>query len=278
MMEPLISIIVPCYNQAEFLSDALNSVLCQEYKNWECIIVNDGSSDNTLEVASVWLKKDERFKYLQQENNGVSNCRNNGILKSRGEFILPLDADDKISNNYISLIIRAFLRDSNLKVVYSEAVKFGEVEGRWDLNDFSLIELAKSNMIYSSAIFKKCDWLRVGGYDENMHSGLEDWEIWIAILKEGGGVKRLGFDGFYYRVKKKSRTTGVSSKDFVSIYEYLSVKHADFYVKNFGSFHHLNDLLLKQNKNFEEKLKSEKFIIDVFCKKVFNKSLFGKYD
>ena len=93
-MNVLVSIIVPCYNQAHFLNESLDSVINQSYPNWECIIVNDGSPDNTEEIAKKWCKNDKRFQYLEKENGGLSSARNAGIKISKGEFILPLDADD----------------------------------------------------------------------------------------------------------------------------------------------------------------------------------------
>ena len=100
---PLVSIIIPCYNQAKFLQETLQSVNHQTYSNWECIIINDGSPDNTEEIALEWCYKDVRFKYFKKENGGLSSARNFGILHARGDLILPLDADDKISKNYLSI-------------------------------------------------------------------------------------------------------------------------------------------------------------------------------
>ena len=91
---PKVSVIVPCYNQGEYLADALESVLYQTFTDWECIIVNDGSSDNTEEVANKFCELDKRFKYISQTNQGVSAARNNGIKASSGTYILPLDGDD----------------------------------------------------------------------------------------------------------------------------------------------------------------------------------------
>ena len=93
---PLISVIVPCYNQAQYLDECLQSVLDQTYQNWECIIVNDGSPDNTEEIALQWTAKDPRFTYLKKENGGLSSARNAGIEVAQGEWIQFLDCDDKI--------------------------------------------------------------------------------------------------------------------------------------------------------------------------------------
>ena len=96
-----VSVIVPVYNQGEFLSEALESVLQQTYPNWECIIVNDGSTDNSGEVAKGYVNKDDRFKYLYQDNSGVAAARNNGIRHSDGFYILPLDSDNVLCPTYL---------------------------------------------------------------------------------------------------------------------------------------------------------------------------------
>ena len=142
-MSVKISIIVPCYNQAEFLDECLESVLGQTFQDWECIIVNDGSTDNTEEITKKWLAKDNRFKYFYQDNTGLSATRNFGIENAVGEFILPLDADDKISIEYCRLAILEFKKDIDLKVVYCRAEKFGIETGLWHLRDFSLQNLSK---------------------------------------------------------------------------------------------------------------------------------------
>lgn len=277
MNKTLVSIIVPCYNQAQFLDEALQSVLDQTYTNWECIVVNDGSPDNTEEVVQKWTEKDIRYKYFYQENKGLSSARNLGITQANGKFILPLDADDKITVNYISLAIASFQEDNSLKVVYCKAEKFGDERGPWKLEPFSLFNLSQKNMIFCTALFRKKDWEMVDGYDVNMIYGWEDWEFWIAILKNGGEVKCLDEVGFYYRVKLNSMLNKIDREKDKCLFEYLSVKHADFFVKQFGSFTSLNHAIIDIKRDYEMKLKSEKFVIDVFCKKFFGFSVFGKY-
>ena len=102
----LISVIVPCYNQAKYLSDSLSSVLNQTFGNWECFIVNDGSTDNTEEVASVWLKKDKRFKYIRTEHGGPSKSRNAALKLISGNYLQLLDADDLIDSKKFEIQLR----------------------------------------------------------------------------------------------------------------------------------------------------------------------------
>ncbi|KJD35925.1 glycosyl transferase family 2 [Tamlana sedimentorum] len=271
-MSPLVSIIVPCYNQAQYLDDALQSVMNQSYQDWECIIVDDGSPDNTEQIAKEWLAKDIRFKYINKKNGGICSARNLGITKADGEFILPLDADDKIGSDYLKLTINEFLKDPTLKVVYTKAEKFGSESGVWNLPVFDISKLGLYNMIFCSALYRKTEWERVGGYDLNMVLGLEDWEFWIAVLKNGGHVSQLDYVGFYYRIKEKSRHTNLDVSDKKDLYNYLSIKHADFYVKHQGSFITLKSEIeaLKKMKL----LKGRKKVLNLFCKTFFGFYIF----
>ncbi len=271
---PIVSIIVPCYNQAKYLDECLQSVLNLNFIDWECIIVNDGSTDNTDEVSKVWLEKNNRFKYIFQENAGLSATRNKGIENAIGKFILPLDADDKISKDYCKLAIEEFENDSDLKVVYCRAEKFGIESGKWILEDFTLENLAKFNMIFCSAFFRKNDWQKVGRYDVKMIYGLEDWEFWISILKNGGKVKRIDKICFFYRVKNLSMVTDLNGQKRKLALEYLSIKHVDFFVKQLGSYPELYNILKhSQNKNYKH-LRGKKTIIDLFCRTFLGFTLF----
>ncbi|SFS78606.1 glycosyltransferase family 2 protein [Lutibacter maritimus] len=276
-MKVFISIIVPCYNQAQFLDEALQSVLAQTYTNWECIIVNDGSPDNTEEIALAWCYKYKRFKYIKTKNKGVSHARNTGIESAIGEYILPLDADDKIGAQYLELAIEAFKTDDSLKVVYCEAEKFGDEIGYWNLEPYSFKKLCHRNVIFCTALFKKRDWIFVGGYDESMYLGWEDWDFWISILKNGGTVKRLSYIGFYYRIKKESRSKNLNKNTEEKIYKYLSLKHVEVLLNQFGSFHKLKNEIEIINYRYSKSLKSRKFAINIFCKNFFGIYMFKNF-
>jgi glycosyltransferase involved in cell wall biosynthesis len=234
-MLPGVSVIVPCYNQAEFLAESVNSVIKQDYGNWECIIVNDGSNDNTEEVALELCKSDSRIHYLKKANGGLSAARNFGISNSNGEYILPLDADDKISPEYVRLCVEELDKNPDLSVVYCNSEFFGERNGLWLLPEFDIRLLAQDNMIFCTAMFRKVDWLRVGGYDEAMKYGMEDWELWISILKKGGNVKKLPVTGFFYRVKTGSMVEAISIEKKLFLYDHVCKKHIDFIIEQLGN-------------------------------------------
>jgi glycosyltransferase involved in cell wall biosynthesis len=231
---PEISIIVPCYNQAQYLSETLESVLAQEYTYWECIIVNDGSIDNTEEISKKYVEKDGRFIYITQKNAGLPKARNSGINRASGKYILPLDADDLIHKDYIFKAIEAFNENTRTSLVYCVAQKFGVENYLWEQADFNYLLLLKGNMIFCSAIFRKSDFLEVGQYDELMDGGFEDWELWIRLLNETSVVKKLPETYFFYRVKSYSMNR-MPLKEIESLKYKIYLKHLELYKKYFIS-------------------------------------------
>lgn len=226
--KPLVSIIVPCYNQALCISETIASILRSTYQDLEIIVVDDGSTDASAEVVKDWSIKDSRIQYVYQANQGPSVARNHAIRKAAGKYILPVDGDDLISPDYISTAVEVMERQPEVKVVYCHAEKFGAEKKPWKLPPFSRPALAAGNMIFVTAMFRRTDWEKVGGYAEEMTWGFEDWEFWIAMLKDEGEVVRLPFVGFYYRIQKKSRRKSVKSKGRQMTYAFINTKHKDF--------------------------------------------------
>lgn len=105
---PLVSIIIPVYNMEAYLDNCLNSILEQTYLNWELILIDDGSKDKSKNICENWAKKDKRILFFSQDNHGVSYSRNRGIRESRGKYIIFIDADDIVFNQYIEVLINAF--------------------------------------------------------------------------------------------------------------------------------------------------------------------------
>jgi glycosyltransferase involved in cell wall biosynthesis len=226
---PMVSIIMPSYNQAEYLSETLDSVLAQSFKDWECLIVDDGSIDNTEEIAKIYCKKDDRFKYIKQENQGPSVARNNGIRNSAGEFILPLDSDDLISKDYLSEAMRVFAENPKIKLVYCEAEFFGEKKGEWDLPEYSYERLLFENMIFCSAFYRRSDYDNTDGYNENMREGLEDWDFWLSFLKKGDIVYKIPQIHFFYRIKNNSRNSISNEITVKKMHKRIFLNHRELY-------------------------------------------------
>jgi glycosyltransferase involved in cell wall biosynthesis len=213
-MTAIVSIIVPCYNYGGFVLEALNSIAAQTFTGWECIVVNDGSTDNSREVIEGFIAGDPRFKLINIGNSGVSVARNTGVAQAKGMYIFPLDADNRIHPECIGRCVAAFNKRPDTRLVYTEAELFGAAAGLWDLPDFEYRDLLKFNMVDNTSLFLKKDFDRVGGYRTNMVDGLEDWDFFIALLygctKEQ--VVKIRERLFFYRVREKSRGSSLAVK------------------------------------------------------------------
>ena len=231
--KPRISIIIPCYNHATYLREAIESALAQEYPNIEVIIIDDGSTDNTDAIAS---RYEEKIILLQQENKGLSAARNAGIRISSGEFILCLDADDRILPAFCTLTAAVLSNNASVGIVATGWRFFGELNYTVVPRAVSLVEQLATNPISCSALFRKSDWELVGGFDESMHDGFEDWELWIRLRKRGYELEVVPEILFEYRRKGSSMVVEAlhGSGKILSV---LHEKHADLYWKHFDEVH-----------------------------------------
>ena len=255
-MQPSVSIIIPCYKQGQFLSDALDSVLKQTFYHWECIIINDGSPDNTEEIAFTYMQKSGRFKYLKKHNEGLSSARNAGIKMAIGIFILPLDADDIIGPQYLEKALEIFKRNPAMELVYSKAELFGEETGNWHLPPYSYPLLLLQNIIFCSCIYYRDKALAIGLYDENMKLGLEDWEFLLRLLNENSHVYQLNESFFFYRIKKQSMVKQLANNTeyLMSLKEKIYKLHAGVMVKYHGDWINLinsNKTLMEQKEKYQ---------------------------
>lgn len=227
---PLVSVVIPNFNSASFLDETIKSVLASTYPSLEIIVVDDGSTDDSALSLARWQNLfPEKIRTLYQCNQGPSIARNNGIYQAKGTYILALDSDDKIHENYISEAVEKFERNPELKLVYCEAEKFGAKNEHWKLPSFSLEALALDNMIFVSALFKKSDWEKVGGFDPRFNWGWEDWEFWIHLLKSGGQVEKIPAVRFYYRIRKGSRRKSTNQEGKKMTIQLLNSKHPEFF-------------------------------------------------
>lgn len=225
-----VSIIIPTYNQESYIKETLDSVLAQSYENWECIVVDDGSNDNTQDIVLKYCEKDDRFRYLKQENQGPSAARNNGISNSSGEYILPLDSDDLIDKNYIKEAAEILSASPEIKVVYCLAEFFGDINASWELLEYEYDKMLFGNMIFCSAMYRRADYDKTEGYNSNMRDGFEDWDFWLSFIKKEDIVFRIPKVYFYYRIKNNSRNTNANDEGRVEkLYKQIYENHKELY-------------------------------------------------
>lgn len=230
-MEDLIDVsaIVPCFNQGEFILDAIASIEASVEVNWELIIINDGSTEPlTLEV----LQYLERHGYwvINQRNRGLAAARNRGIREASGRYILPVDADNKIRPDYMRLAHDILDASPEIGVVYGNVQFFGDRQALWHVPAFDRDRLLQSNYIDACAVFRKQLWEGCGGYDTAIPNqlGFEDWDLWLTALGRGWQFYRLPEIVFDYRVRPRSMVTRcLQQENHEKILEYLRKKHPD---------------------------------------------------
>lgn len=225
-MIPELSIIIPCFNHGLFLTEALDSVkVIMESTSSEAIIVNDGS--NETQTLSIFRELEEKgWRILHQENQGLATARNNGIKASVGKYILPLDSDNLLIDEYVIQALAILNKDRKVDIVYSDSLHFGDDEFYNKVGDFDPCKLISANYIDACAIYRKEVWSDLGGYDSKMPAmGHEDWDFWIGALMKGKSFKYLPIPGFKYRVRNDSMLRSQSMKDGNKIRDYVFNKY-----------------------------------------------------
>lgn len=230
---PAVSIIIPSYNLGEYLPETLQSVLAQTFEDWECIVVENGSTDGSLSLVNEFCASDTRiYPVVFPENRGVAAARNRGLELAEGKYILFLDADDLIAPNYLADAVAALEADPSLDVVYGQARRFG-AQTFWDIPPFSMETMLASNCLYISCFFRKKDAV---AFDPAFRTGYEDWDFWLSLLEHldhEPKVLQLPSVCFYYRTRRTSRNFGVSDEALRDIRRRLWEKHKPLYSKYF---------------------------------------------
>lgn len=234
-MSNTISVIIPCYNDGAYLPETIEKVLQQTAPIHEIIIVNDGSTDaKTLEVLDN-LSQHPLIQIIHQENKRMSAARNTGVNAATGTFIAALDADDYFDNSFFEKALAVFEKEPNTSVVTSYIKYFGERTGSSKPRGGNINNFLFSNQCPACAIVRKADWDAIGGYDEAMKLGYEDWEFYIRITKNGKEVHVIDEHLLYYRQTKKSTLQNDTHPNRKAIIEYIVNKHQDVYLGNIAT-------------------------------------------
>lgn len=192
---PLISVIIPCYNQAQFLPDAVNCLIQQTYVNWECIIVNDGSTDNSAKVAEDFIQIDARIRVINQKNKGLSSARNTGLNNASGAYIQFLDADDKLERQKLETHCNYLQANPNIGIVFGDAryfttqnpelrdfglsLDYAWILRRWNATGTLTEKLLADNLFpVCCPLIRKSVFDIVGKWNVILEAH-EDWEFWL---------------------------------------------------------------------------------------------------
>lgn len=224
MSAPVVSIIIPCYNQGAFLTDSIGSVLASTMEEYEIIVVDDGSTDG--ETRRILEELDyPRTRVLRTENGGLAAARNNGIAAARGRYILPLDADDRIGPDYLEQGVAVLNARPEVGIVYCRGELFGIRSGPIEAPDYTLPRMRFSNLIFSCALFRRDDWGACGGYDPGMVHGCEDWDFWLSLIAMGRQVVQLPEVMFFYRIRQESMNRAMDRQKRLAMHRRMAANH-----------------------------------------------------
>jgi len=217
-----ISVIMPVYNYARFLDEALQSLMEQSVKPDEIIVVDDGSTDNPKEICDKYP-----VKYFYKENGGLSSARNYGIERATSEYVFSFDADDILRPDTIKEYKE--LAEPNT-IVTLPLMAFGGESYTARPEVANLEILLKRNCIYSNSLFPKDLWKRIGGFDESktMRLGLEDWLYWIEMAKAGAKFKTGDYVSLLWRRHPQSMSESSANPNWKELMKYFKSKHSDF--------------------------------------------------
>tara|TARA_B100000809_G_scaffold105703_1_gene104239 strand:+ start:37130 stop:37969 length:840 start_codon:yes stop_codon:yes gene_type:complete len=244
-----ISVIIPCYNCEKYIEKAIDSLLNQTIKeNIEIILIDDGSN---LETKSILKKIEHKVtKLITQENKGQSTARNVGLNYAKADIIIFVDSDDYVAHDYCEIMLENFSDKYTVFTCIANIVVEDKVIKTFKPRGGGLNAALYSNISLGPSMFKKKDLIAIGGYDQEMTSGFEDWEMLIRLLKfTGKKVYVIDKPLYYYRKGIVSTTTHANEKKY-ELLQYIYSKHEELYKVNFKEF---TAFLLNSIKTEEEK-------------------------
>jgi len=225
---PAVSVVIPCYNLGAYIGQTVESVRAQTMRNFEIVIVDDGSTDEaTIRILDRLPAPDTRL--IRTENRGIAAARNTGIRASRGRYLCCLDADDLLEPSCLEKCVAALDADPGLGFVSFGYRIFGAEEGEVRHGALSLLDFLVTNCAPCTAPFRREAWEKAGGYDESFR-GYEDWDFWIGVLEAGYRCRVLDEVLFSYRVRPDSLVRGCDRPDAsAALRRKILKKHAASY-------------------------------------------------
>lgn len=222
---PLVSVVMPVYNYGVKFEKTLWSVFNSTYKNVEIVIVDDGSTDEYVINKIKSFEGHPNITVARQENSGPSSARNLGIKGSKGDYILPLDADDEIHPDYIQSCVSVLKNNRNISPVYCDTNHVGEILGVEKRPDWSLERLKQGPFIVNCSMFTKEAFLDCGGYDESL-KGWEDYDLWIKMALRGYIGKRIPKTLFtYFHHEKDGTVSTIANTNQQELYNKIMLKN-----------------------------------------------------
>lgn len=215
--DSLISVVIPCYNQSQYLRECLQSLLSQTFKNWEAIVVDDASSQGNVESV-VLSFHDTRIRFVRHQCNlGLAAARNTGFRLAQAQMVLPLDADDMLSPAYLEKVGSVLFDHPDADCAFSDFQLFGERTDLWRNQVRNAVAMTQSQWIPGpGTLMRRSLWEHIGGYCEasELRFGNEDWDFWLRAVAIGVRAIHVPEALYLYRWQKTSMAIRLRYYDF----------------------------------------------------------------
>jgi glycosyltransferase involved in cell wall biosynthesis len=227
-MAPKVSVLIPCFNLGRFLDETVASVEAQTVPEWEMLIVDDGSTEpETIRKLATFAHPKARV--FHTENRGLPAARNFAAARAEGEYLCALDADDLLAPTWFEKALTAFAVDSELAFVSHWLETFGDQQGTWKPERCDFPALLDVNTVNGAALVRREVWAAIGGWDETLRQGCEDWDFWITAVERGYRGTIVPEVLFRYRRHAGSMSREFLMETHLGIYTHLVAKHATTY-------------------------------------------------
>jgi glycosyltransferase involved in cell wall biosynthesis len=267
-----VSVFVPCYNMGDYIDEAIQSIYAQTYKDYEIIIVDDGSTDPyTLKQLNNISDQHPEIQIFYKENSGLSGAKNYGIERSNGEYIVCLDADDKLAPKYLEKTVKLMdqKKSDNVAFATTWVQEFGLRDNIWRTSGFDIPRLLTTNVVHAGSIFRKDVWKEVGGF-KNVGASYEDWEFWLNIVEKGYKWDIAEEVLFFYRIRKNSLLASAQSSH-IEIYQTLLQWHPDlfarysreFAIENAKELREMHEIIRQKNLAIDEYKEYKEEVLDL---------------
>lgn len=232
---PVVSVVVPCYNLGRYLDEAVDSVLAQSFQNFEILVVDDGSTDEaTRDHLETFTRPKTRV--VRSENRGLPAAKNLGLTHTTGQYVSMLDADDRLDPVFLERSVDALDNDASLAFASHWFRTFGDEVWDWTPSSCDLLTLLDANTVNGAALVRREALDAVGGFDETMRDGCEDWDLWISLVERGYPGRILPEVLFHYRRRANSMSRVMMEGDrHPQLFRRLVEKHTESYRTHLGA-------------------------------------------
>ena len=225
---PRVSVLVPCFNQGAWIDEAVDSVLSQTLQDFEIIVVDDGSTGDTRQKLSAYVRP--RTRVLRTENRGLSAARNTAAGAASGEFLCALDADDRLVSTWLEKAVALLDERADVAFVSHWFETFGDEHWTWTPARCDLPAMLARNAINGAALVRRAVFERLGGFDERMRDGCEDWDFWLRAIEQGFQGAIVPEVLFHYRRNAASMSRVMTAGDrYRAPLETLFARHESSY-------------------------------------------------